>query len=378
MFVKFHTSVEKQLDFKIKSLQSDNGGEFKAFSSYLVAHGIKHGFSCPYTPEQNGRVERKLRHLTKTGLAFLAKASLPLSFWLHVFHTTIFRINRLPTKVLKYQSPFQTLFGKTPDYHFLKIFGCLCYPYIRPYNKHKLQYRSTQCIFLSCSNTHKGYLCFDPKTTRLYLTRHVVFHESVFPTLSPSTSSNPSFSVSTPTFLPLHMSSSLALHSIDAQQHNPTPLSSPLHLSSNHILPTIHNNVPQHPPIINSHPMVTHAKDGIVKKKAFLSHMPTELATFSQASKSIYWTKAMQQEYDALLKNETWNLVPTPPNANIIDCKWVYKLKHNPDGTIARYKAHLVAKGFTQTHGLNYFEPFSPVVKASTIRIVLAPAISYN
>ena len=54
MFVKFHTSVEKQLDFKIKSLQSDNGGEFKAFSSYLVAHGIKHGFSCPYTPEQNG------------------------------------------------------------------------------------------------------------------------------------------------------------------------------------------------------------------------------------------------------------------------------------------------------------------------------------
>ena len=119
------------------------------------------------------------------------------------------------------------------------------------------------------------------------------------------------------------MSPSHALHSIDAQQHNPTPLSSPLHLSSNHILPTIHNNVPQHPPIINSHPMVTHAKDGIVKKKAFLSHMPTELATFSQASKSIYWTKAMQQEYDALLKNKTWNLVPAPLNANIIDCKWV-------------------------------------------------------
>ena len=86
----------------------------------------------------------------------------------------------------------------------------------------------------------------------------------------------------------------------------------------------------------------------------------------------------MQQEYDALLKIETWNLVPTPPNANIIDCKWVYKLKHNPDGTIAHYKAHLVAKGFTQTHGLDSFETFSLVVKASTIRIVLALIISYN
>ena len=119
------------------------------------------------------------------------------------------------------------------------------------------------------------------------------------------------------------MSPSPALHSIDAQQHNPTPLSSPLHLSSDHILPTIHNNVPQHTHIINSHPMATCAKDVIVKKKAFLSHMPIEPATFAQASKSIYWTKAMQQDYDALLKNKTWNLVHAPLNANIIDCKWV-------------------------------------------------------
>ena len=69
---------------------------------------------------------------------------------------------------------------------------------------------------------------------------------------------------------------------------------------------------------------------------------------------------------------------PAPPNANIIDFKWVYKLKYNPDGTIAHYKARLVAKGFTQTHGLDYFETFILVVKASTIRIVLALAISYN
>ena len=128
MFIKFLALVEKQLNFKIKSLQSNNDGEFKEFSSYLAAHNIEHKFSYPYTPEQNGRVKQKLRHVIETSLAFLAKAFLPLSFWLYAFHTTIFLINHLPTKVLKYQSPFQTLFGKIPNYHYLKTFGCLCYP----------------------------------------------------------------------------------------------------------------------------------------------------------------------------------------------------------------------------------------------------------
>ena len=167
MFIKFLALVEKQLNFKIKSLQSNNDGEFKEFSSYLAAHNIEHKFSYPYTPEQNGRVKQKLRHVIETSLAFLAKASSPLSFWLYVFHTAIFLINHLPTKVLKYQSPFQTLFGKIPNYHYLKTFGCLCYPYIRPYNKQNLQYCSTPCIFLGYRNNHKGYLYFDPKTTRL-------------------------------------------------------------------------------------------------------------------------------------------------------------------------------------------------------------------
>ena len=85
----------------------------------------------------------------------------------------------------------------------------------------------------------------------------------------------------------------------------------------------------------------------------------------------------MEKEFVALLCN-TWQLVLTTPNGNIIDCKWVYKLKHNPDGIIDRYKAKLVAKGFTQTHGLDYFETSSPVVKASTIQIVLTITFSFS
>lgn len=84
----------------------------------------------------------------------------------------------------------------------------------------------------------------------------------------------------------------------------------------------------------------------------------------------------MDAEYMALMKNKTWRLVPPQKGRNIIDCKWVYKMKRKVDGTLDRYKAHLVAKGFKQRYGIDYEDRFSPVVKAVTIRMVLSIAVS--
>ena len=89
------------------------------------------------------------------------------------------------------------------------------------------------------------------------------------------------------------------------------------------------------------------------------------------------WRKAMDEEYEALMKNKTWHLVPSQPsNKNLIDCKWVYRIKKNPDGTIEWYKARLVAKGFKQRFGIHYEDTFSPVVKVATIRLVLSISVS--
>ena len=142
-FVTFKKLVENMFSTIIKSFQTDGGGEYinNTFKHFLASHGIHHRFTCPHHPEQNGLAERKHRHLVEIGLTILAHASLPASFWVEAFHTANYLINRLPTKGLQNDSPYHKLFSKSPQYDFLKVFGCACFPYLRPYNHNKLQFR---------------------------------------------------------------------------------------------------------------------------------------------------------------------------------------------------------------------------------------------
>ncbi|CAL2258609.1 unnamed protein product [Prunus armeniaca] len=106
--------------------------------------------------------------------------------------------------------------------------------------------------------------------------------------------------------------------------------------------------------------------------------MSIEPTSFTQASQSTHWRAAMKDEYDALMRNQTWSLVPATSSMNIVGCKWVFKVKRKADGSIDRYKARLVAKGFNQKEGFDYEETFSPVVKPATIRTILSIVVSYN
>ena len=101
-----------------------------------------------------------------------------------------------------------------------------------------------------------------------------------------------------------------------------------------------------------------------------------EPTCYTSASKNPDWRQAMNTEFDALLKNHTWQLVPSSPSQNIIGCKWVFRIKRHADGSIERFKARLVAKGFHQQPGLGYGETYSPVIKPTTVRAILSIAIS--
>lgn len=136
--------------------------------------------------------------MVETGLTLLARASVPLSYWVDAFATATYLINRMPTPVLSNFLPYERLFGKPPDYSFLRVFGCACYPNLRPYNSNKIQPRSVHCVFLGYSDIHKGYKCLHKDTGRLYISRDVVFNEVDYPFSVPPI---PSPSSSWPTFI---------------------------------------------------------------------------------------------------------------------------------------------------------------------------------
>jgi histone deacetylase 1/2 len=89
------------------------------------------------------------------------------------------------------KTPVELLFHEPPDYTFLKVFGCACWPHLRPYNSRKLEFRSKQCVFLGYSSMHKGYKCLHIPSNRVYISRDVVFDENLFP-FAPTVSPPPS------------------------------------------------------------------------------------------------------------------------------------------------------------------------------------------
>ena len=112
------------------------------------------------------------------------------------------------------------------------------------------------------------------------------------------------------------------------------------------------------------------------RKNAFITSMMNvvEPSSYKEANESNEWKIAMEQEYDSIIRNNTWELVELPRGKQIIGCKWLYKQKINADGTIEKLKARLVAKGYKQKEGIDYEETFTRVAKLNTIRMLIASA----
>jgi transposase InsO family protein len=182
IFKSFKATVENQFSTQIKFLRTDCGGEYTSneFTAFCTSSGITHQLSCPHTPQQNGLVERKHRHIVECALTLLSHASLPITHWTYAVTAALHLINRLPTPRLSHKSPWEKLFHKPPDISHFRTFGCICFPHLRPYNTHKLQPRTTPCLFLGYPAHTKGYICQDPTTKRVYISRHVLFNEGEF------------------------------------------------------------------------------------------------------------------------------------------------------------------------------------------------------
>lgn len=429
IFPIFKTLVENRFKARITTFYSDNGGEFIALRQFFATHGISHLTTPPHTPEHNGLAERRHRHIVETGLALLSHAGIPTSYWTYSFAAAVYLINRLTTPNLAHSSPFQLLFQSVPNYTKLRTFGCLCYPWLRPYGQNKFSPKSTPCVFMGYSLSQSAFLCLDVTTSRIYVSRHVEFHESVFPfrSLSKQSSSppnmfSPSETVSAsvvPVFhWPLAVDPCPAPSPAPITPPQPTPASSPLTHQSLPASPTsvspvttsslssstasassenspensVTVSLPDVAPIVSppaaaplaptTHPMTTRSKNNIFKPNprygltAILKEIEPESHT--QAIKDMKWRRAMSDEYDAFAKNDTFELVDRALAKNIVGSKWVYRIKRLPDGSVERYKARLVAKGFHQRPGIDFHDTFSPVIKHATIRLILGTAVARN
>ncbi|WJZ81727.1 hypothetical protein VitviT2T_001550 [Vitis vinifera] len=338
------------------------------------------------TSQQNGRAERKLRHILDTVRALLLFAKIPAPFWgeaaLHVVHA----INRIPSAVIHNQTPYEHLFGSPPVYHHLRSFGSACFVLLQSHEHNKLEPRSRLCCFLGYGETQKGYRCYDPVSHRLRVSRNVVFWEHrLFVELSHFRSSLTNSSVleifpdeslvpSTNTFdPPLDFSPDIFDASprqvADEQIDDELP-----HFETGSPAPTLPKDPPQDIPPRHStrvRSIPPHLLDYHCYTALATLHEPQ---TYREAFTDPLWQIAMKEELDALTKNHTWDLVPLPPGQSVVGCKWIYKIKTRSDGSVERYKARLVAKGFTQEYGIDYEETFAPVARISSVRALLAVA----
>ncbi|KAL4571389.1 hypothetical protein LXL04_018148 [Taraxacum kok-saghyz] len=272
------------------------------------------------------------------------------------------------------------------------------------------EYRGPDEIVLGNGSSHGGvsnagtYKCYDPLTTKLYHSRHVEFIEHAFPSVptDPATDTHPTITdfIPSPTSFssPDAPTSHRPFHAPPATITTGPPPQNPIDASSSTsaedvaaraspVSPTPSNPPSSPPPNLRSSPFPPprqrkqnpkYYNPNLINTTTLHPLPPTlEPSTHHQALKDPKWRKAMDLEFNALLQNQTWELVP-PSSQTPIGCKWVFRVKRNPDGSIEKYKARLVAKGFLQQYGKDYFDTFSPVTKPVTIRTILSLALSKN
>ncbi|CAM8893240.1 unnamed protein product [Rhodiola kirilowii] len=399
--LQFFQMVKNQFGKTIKTFRTDNGLEFfnNTISQFLITEGCIHQSSCVYTPQQNGVVERKHRHLLEVARALKFNAELPEFFWGDCVLTATYLINRLPSGLLHGKTPFELLYGHSPTYDTLRVFGCLCFASTVSAGRRKFDPRAETCIFVGYPHGQKGYKLFSLKHHNYLVSRDVIFHEDQFPyaekfqTLpgilaSPLLQSSPSaipaepdIVLQSPLTVPVSSDSQTADTCIpeatgqSVQQHDTyvrrsTRVPKPSVLLKDFVCSSTSVKYPiEH--FVNYTQCSSQHKHYILQN----SSVP-EPTSFSQANKDPLWQTAMQKELSALQSNNTWTFVPLPHGKNPVGSKWIFRVKRHSDGTIERYKARLVAKGFTQEEGLDYTETFAPVVKMPTVRMVLALAAS--
>ena len=312
-----------------------------------------HERTVPKTPEQNGVAERMNRTLMETTRSMLINSKLPQRFWAETLATAAYLRNRCPTKANDGMTPYEAWTGVKPTVKHLRVFGCDAFVHVPRDERHKLDSKCRKCILLGYGEQTKGYRLYDPEKKRVLYSRDVKFNENEKNREAQESSNS------------------------DGSDHNFEIDFSDY--AEGFDQPEIETNTENTAPRRSERQRKPPDFYGI--RVNMCSEKPSEPVTMEEAiacTEKAEWMQAMETEMKSLKENYVWELVELPKGKKKVGSKWVYKVKTGADGSVERYKARLVAQGYTQKFGTDYDETFSPVVRMESLRALLALSVQFG
>lgn len=415
--------------------------ESKVFNQHLQQCGIQHQYSAAYSHQQNSTSERYNRTVVESANTMLIAAQLEVHYWADAVAAAAFIKNRAPHSSIHSMTPYQAMFDRKPDLSVLRTFGCIAYPTIDESLRGTIAPHARECIMIGYANNHQAWKLALLTTGKLIISRDVRFVESTVLVNSSVPSIGTGVPVASTIMqqpeekydagtlpyrpanqnvtLPIAISSS-NVHNQELNEQPPTKKRCIKRMTKEEMINYDKRAAEQAEESLRTFIEQHHITSNTTKKqlitltdgtkfdpasiKQYLKRcgeVARHCAAFvntgcaAEAIKSVLadpvsheeamahpdhvkWLQAEMDELDSIREAGTWLLVQLPAGRKAILCKWIYKTKQDAYGNVIKFKARLVAKGFTQRHGLDYDQTFAPVVRFSSIRLLLALAAYYD
>ena len=351
---------------KIKRLRSDNGTEFtsKEFQALMMENMIRHEKSAPHSPHQNGTAERNWRTLFEMARCLLLEAKLPKDLWTYAVLSATYIRNRCYNRRLE-MTPFEAFTGTKPNVKNMNIFGSTCYAYVQ--DKQKLDSRAKKGIFIGYDKYSPAYFIYFKESRDIKRVRCVTFTNKF-------DNENDDYDDEMCCSMRKQAAPIDALveeHRIEEGESNATDMNGNLRY------PPRERRQPEYfkDYVIGDDVNETISLNIDITNKDFDSPKTYEEAISSPNAR--HWKEAMDDEFNSLKENSTFTLTQLPKGKNVIGGRWVYTVKQSGSNE-AIYKARYVAKGYSQTKDIDYYETYAPTTKMTSVRALMQLAAQNN
>jgi hypothetical protein len=398
---EYEAWAKTEHDVPIKVLHSDNGGEYtgKEFVLYLKTNGTKQKLTVHDTPQHNGVAERYNRTVIEKVRAMLHSSGLPKALWAEAVRHAVWVLNRTSTKALDGMTPLEASTGQKPDLRGLREWGEKVW--VRVEKGDKLGGRVREGRWVGVSEKRKGFRVYWPDSRSITVERNVYSDKTAG--VSRVEGEDWDINLPTPSEQPPSQTKSSSSTPVPHVEPTPDPEPEPtrrIRKPSQRVRDILEGRshlpsgvqTPSTPAPISE--LEGESEAGLVdllEDEDFLFEYamvaetsdaealePRTLAEAKRRPDWPLWEKAIEEELKMLKDMGTWEVVEKPEGVNVIGSKWVFKAKKDAAGNVVRYKARLVAQGFSQVPGVDYFDTYAPVARMASIRAILAMAAHFD